>query len=71
MSDTRQRVLGVERILSHTPKTAQQIMYELQRRYGITCDRKVIYQDIAVLTRYLPIVFTKKGYALMEVSNGE
>ena len=36
--------------------TTKQIINLLQRRYGITVDRKTIYSDIAAINRIVPIM---------------
>ena len=62
MRCTRERILALERILSDKPQKTPELMDKLSKRYGIECDRKSIYQDIAVLTLYLPICQSKEGY---------
>jgi hypothetical protein len=50
------RVIAVYRmILENDVITARQIMKNLQERYGIVCDRKTIFSDIAAIDRFLPI----------------
>lgn len=61
-SKVRERILAIERILTDKAKNAKEIMDELQKKYDISCDRKSIYQDIAILTLYLPIEQSRKGY---------
>ncbi len=64
-SNSRERVLAVERILSDKPQTCGKIIHRLTREYGIECSRKAVYQDIAALCRYLPIMHDeKRGFFL-------
>ena len=63
-SDLRERILAVERILNDRPQTVREIRQRLEREYDIKCDRKVIYQDIAALSRYLPVMQNRGGYFL-------
>ena len=67
-SDGRERVLAVERILSDRPQTCRKIVHRLAREYGISCNRKAVFQDIAALSRYLPIEHEpNKGYFLKKI----
>lgn len=53
---TRVRILAVERILHMEGKvTVEEIQYQLAQKYGITSDRRSIYEDMLVLERYMPI----------------
>lgn len=54
-SDTRERILAVERIVSHHYITVPQIIRRLDNVYGIKAERKSIYQDLAVLTTFVPL----------------
>ena len=50
------RVIVIYRELMKKQKvTTKQIISLLQRRYGITVDRKTIYTDIAAINRIVPI----------------
>ena len=51
------KILAVERILIHNPYgiTTKEIISKLESIYGIKAERKSIYSNIAVLTRFLPI----------------
>lgn len=67
-SDVRERVLAVERIMTNYPQTCGKIIHRLKREYGITCDRKAVYQDIATLSRYMPIAHDpQQGYFLKKL----
>lgn len=64
-SDSRERILAVERILTDKPQTCGKIVHRLMREYGISCGRKAVYQDIATLSRYMPIMHDpRSGYFL-------
>lgn len=53
---SRIRVIAVYRmILEYDEITTTQIIQKLQERYGIVCDRKTIYSDIAAIDRFIPI----------------
>ena len=67
-SDSRERVLAVERILSDKPQTCGKIIHRLTREYGIECSRKAVYQDIAALSRYMPVIQSAKGYFLQRTA---
>lgn len=58
------KILAVERILQSNPHglTTKQIIDKLDNQYGIKAERKSIYQNIAVLTRFMPICTEKKNY---------
>jgi predicted DNA-binding transcriptional regulator YafY len=50
------RVIAVYRmILENDVITARQIIKNLQERYGIVCDRKTIFSDIAAIDHFIPI----------------
>lgn len=67
-AETRVRLLAVERIIGKTPVTLPQILDRLEWEYDITADRKTIYQDIAALTLFIPIIYVEnKGYVISEV----
>lgn len=54
--DTKIRVIAVYRILLRGQRiTSTQILRELELHYGITCDRKTLYGDIAAIDRFVPI----------------
>lgn len=62
MSSRKRKILAVYTIFDTSDElTVGQILDKLQNEYGITADRKSIYDDIAVLTEFLPIVKVKKN----------
>ena len=69
--DTKVRVIAVYRaIMRGKPITAGEIKRELQDKFGITCDRKTVYSDIAAINRFVPIrIATGRGggYSLWDV----
>lgn len=52
-----ERILAVERIVQASPNgiTVKQIIEKLEKNYGITAERKSIYNIIAELTKFMPI----------------
>lgn len=52
-----EKILAVERILLRNPYgiSTQEIIGRLDNEYGIKAERKSIYSDIAILTRFMPI----------------
>ena len=67
-SDIRIRLLAVERIIGKRPITMTQILNRLECEYNISADRKTIYQDIAALTLFMPVIYVdQKGYMISEV----
>lgn len=65
------RVITIYRELLNKKKvTTRQIIDLLERRYGVTYDRKTIYDDIAAINRVVPIrtIHGKMGgYILWDV----
>ena len=58
------KILAVERIIQDNPYgiTTKEILDKLDKLYGIKAERKSIYENIAVLTRFMPIdVFKANG----------
>lgn len=58
------KILAVERIIQKEPYgiTAKEIIDKLDNLYGIKTERKSVYSNIAVLTRFMPIeVFKANG----------
>lgn len=54
--DMKVRILAIERILKVGQLiTAVEIIDALECRYGITADRKTIYDDIKAISRIVPI----------------
>ena len=66
------KILAIERIMQNNPNgvTTKQIIEKLDNQYGVKAERKAIYDNINVLTRFMPIEKIRKGnrviYALME-----
>ena len=53
--ETKRRILAIERMLTkHKRLTTPEILRRLEKEYDITAERKAIYDDIAVLTTFLP-----------------
>lgn len=63
-SDYLYKILAVERILQDNPSgvTTKQIIDKLDNLYGIKAERKSIYGNIAVLTRFLNVQRKKNVY---------
>lgn len=59
-----EKIIAIERILQRNPNgiTTKQIIDKLYDEYGITADRRSIYNNINVLTRFMPIYTEKRGY---------
>lgn len=56
LSDTRERILALERILQRIRRmTVPHMIEELHRSYGIEATRRTIEQDLDALTIFLPI----------------
>lgn len=58
------RCLAISRILNYKqPLSAKNIIKKLQRQYGISAERKTIYNDIAAINRIVPVevVYGSKG----------
>ncbi len=60
--NTKLRLLAVEQILNEKPLNASEIIDVLEKKYNVTADRKSIYDDIAVLTRFYNVQVNKRGY---------
>ncbi|MBO5934059.1 MAG: hypothetical protein J6Q94_01085 [Clostridia bacterium] len=62
-SDTKIRVIVVEKLLRDNPKgmTVKQILFYLELQFNITADRKSIYDDICVLTLLYDVQKIRKG----------
>ena len=65
------RVITIYReLLNKRKMTAREIILLLERRLGITCDRKTIYDDIAAISRVVPVKGTpgrNGGFVLWDV----
>lgn len=63
-SDSKTRILALERIFqkaNHKP-TLPEMQEKLSRQYGLKVERKTLYDDIAALTRFLPIETERKDW---------
>jgi hypothetical protein len=62
MADYLGKIIALEHILQSSPNgvTMPQILDRLDNEYGITADRKSIYNNINVLTRFMPIYTEKR-----------
>lgn len=61
---TALRILAISRYLNYKkPLNCRNILAHLKSQYGITCDRKTIYSDIAAINRIVPVevVYGPKG----------
>ena len=69
--NSRVRVIAVYRILQRGRKvTTAQIMRELETRYGITCNRQTICDDVSAINLFIPIETTYGcygGYQVVDV----
>lgn len=69
--DMKARILAIERILKVGQfVTTAEILDALDRRFGITADRKTIYDDIKAISRIVPVESLSGkngGYKLMNV----
>ena len=63
-SETKRRILAIYTLLdtAREPLSAKQIMSRLETLYNIKCERKAIYDDIAVLKEFMPIVKTYRRW---------
>lgn len=72
MSSTKERILAVERILLRRKSVStQELRSALLNEYGIDVDRKSIYDDMAALTRFLPIELERGAGKARYVIRGE
>lgn len=69
--DMKIRILAIERILKVGQViTSSEIIKELEGRFGITADRKTIYDDIRAISRIVPVECVSGkggGYKLLNV----
>lgn len=69
--DMKIRLLAIERILKVGQViTSSEIIKELEGRFGITADRKTIYDDIRAISRIVPVECVSGkggGYKLLNV----
>lgn len=62
-SDVRDRILYVYDLLRTRTEglTVKEMIDEIYADFGIRVDRKAVYQDIAAISLYLPIVKERRG----------
>ena len=62
-SDVRDRILYVYDLLRTRTEglTVKEMIDEIYADFGIRVDRKAIYQDIAAISLYLPIIKERRG----------
>lgn len=58
-AETKKRILAVYLILE-TPPSYKQIAAALEREYGITVDRKTLYDDVASIESLEPLNIRQK-----------
>ena len=61
---TALRILAISRYLNYEkPLSCRNILKHLKSQYGIMCERKTIYSDIAAINRIVPVevVYGAKG----------
>ena len=63
--NTLGKIIAVEHIIRRFPNgiTLKQIIDKLYDEYGITAERKSIYSNINVLTRFMLIYTEKRGHS--------
>ena len=71
-ADQLGKIVAVERILQRHPGgiTMKQIIDKLYEEYGIAADRRSIYNNINVLTRFIPIFVEKRGRLVFSCLKG-
>lgn len=69
----KDRILAIERMFqTGKPLTTRGIIEKLSLQYDIEVDRKTIYDDIAVLTKYMMIEQYGAGrYTYYQLTRGE
>lgn len=75
-ADQLGKILAVERIIQDNPCgiSVKKIIEKLNNEYGITADRRSIYNNINCLTRFLPIYAERRGrgyFYCLQRSNAE
>ena len=64
-SSGKESILALVRLLSKKPQSAPTLQRRLAGEYGIKRERKTIYDDMATLTLFLPVIYVpRKGYCL-------
>lgn len=59
--DTRERLLTLIDILSRTSSSVKEIQEQFINNYGVTPDRKTLYQDLAANEKHYPLNVSKKN----------
>lgn len=71
-NSTKERILIVERMFQNgRPVTVKDIIARVENELDIKPNRKVIYDDIAVLTKFMPIYSYKQGHSTFYVLDKE
>ena len=71
-NSTKERILIVERMFQNgRPITVKDIINRVENELDIKPNRKSIYDDIAVLTRFMPIYSYRQGYNTFYVLDKE
>lgn len=71
-NSTKERILIVERMFQNgRPITVKDIIARVENELDIKPNRKAIYDDIAVLTRFMPIYSCRQGYNTFYVLDKE
>lgn len=69
--DVRMRILAIERMLSKERYiTAPEIVRRLDLEYDIQCNRKVVYNDMYAIDRFLPLEMKpgkNGGFRIMKI----
>lgn len=62
MSYGKERILAVECLFRRYKElSTTEILRRLEQEYNIVADRKAIYDDVAILTRFMPIDVVGRG----------
>lgn len=68
----KERILIVERMFQNgRPLEVKDILARVENELDIKPNRKVIYDDIAVLTKFMPIYSYKQGHSTFYVLDKE
>lgn len=67
--DTRERLLILIDILSSTSSSVKEIQKQFINNYGVTPDRKTLYQDLAAIEKHYPLhVLRRNKYGVPRYS---
>ena len=66
-ADCQAKILALERIIQGNKNgiSLKRMLYELDNQYGIRAERKSIYRNIDILTRFMPINMKRKGETIL------